>query len=90
MVISKDIRILKNDCDCGDIVQFENMVCMVIRTDSDVENWSTGFGLLCLEGFDAGKIVADNLGLIEIDKRIASVLVPSSEVYIGIQKEGVE
>lgn len=82
MKVSDEVRPLKNDCYCGDLVQYENKVCMVIKTGIDESNWST-YGLLCLEGVDAGTVIVDDATLGELDKRITGVLVRKSEVLIG-------
>lgn len=90
MNISENIKKIQNDCHCGDIVQFEGKICMVVRLKKPCEEWTTSFGLLCVEGHNAGDLLIENVGLLELDKVISGVLVSKEHVVIDIKKEGVQ
>lgn len=69
------------DCRVGDVIVFDNHVCMVVNLGTD----SKYYGLMLLEGEDAGLIIEkiDNLYCLDEDKRTTEILIKKADVVIS-------
>ena len=86
MRVSKMIKPLEVSCKSGDLVQYVDNICLVVRTDVTA-SWGQGYGLVCLTGFDAGNVIVSGVSLEHINNLIVSILVKSDEVYISRKEE---
>lgn len=69
------------DCYEGDVILFDEVPCMVI----DLGNDSDYYGVLALEGNNAGKVINtfEALSDIDTDERVTEVLIKCPEVVIS-------
>lgn len=82
-----DDRLSKTDVLVGDIIRFKDVPCMVI----DLGTFSDYFGILALEGSDAGTVIAQHGGLHEIDDdiRTQTLLLKKKDILITNLGEGL-
>ena len=68
------------DIDIGDIVRFEGVACMIV----DLGPESDYYGVLALEGHNAGTIIEEFPSLFDFDKdrRVSEELIKAEEVII--------
>lgn len=69
------------DCYVGSVIEFENIPCMVI----EMGEVSDSYGILALEGDDAGRVIEEfeTLHSIDCDGRVTRELIKHYEVVIS-------
>lgn len=70
------------DCRVGDVIVFDNQICMIVDMGED----SPYYGLMLLEGADAGVIISekvDSLYELDEDERTTEILIKKADVVVS-------